>query len=206
MKTPWHFNPRLVAIVGGSGAGKSWLAARLQSRLGKESALLRLDDFYRDRSHLPLRRREQINFDHPRSIDWPAFERVLLGCRAGLPLQIPRYDFARHTRCAELEWWRPKRIILVEGLWLLHRPALRRLFGLSIFVECPEALQFRRRMRRDAAERGRGEESVQEQFQRRVLPMAVRHVQPQARWADLVVTSPVRGNVLDRLAARIERL
>ena len=196
----------MVAIVGGSCAGKSRVAAELQSRLGKESGLLRLDDFYRDRSHLPPRRRDQINFDHPRSIDWPAFERVLLGCRAGLPLQIPRYDFKRHTRRAELEWWRPKRIILVEGLWVLRRPALRHLFALSIFIECPEALQLRRRLRRDAAERGRSEESVQEQFRRRVLPMSVRHVRPQARWADLIVTSPVRGKVLDRLVARIERL
>jgi uridine kinase len=61
-------------------------------------------------------------------------------------------------------------------------------------------------VRRDAAERGRGEESVREQFRRRVLPMSVRHVRPQARWADMVVASPVRGKVLDRLTARIERL
>ena len=35
----------LVAIVGGSGAGKSWLAEKLQARLGKQTARLSLDDF-----------------------------------------------------------------------------------------------------------------------------------------------------------------
>ena len=69
--------PLLVAIVGGSGAGKSWLAERLHRRLGARAARLSLDDFYRDRSHLPPGRREKLNFDHPRSIDWRSAERVL---------------------------------------------------------------------------------------------------------------------------------
>ena len=49
--------PLLVAIVGGSGAGKSWLADRLQSILGTKSARISLDDFYRDRPGLTPARR-----------------------------------------------------------------------------------------------------------------------------------------------------
>src|SRR5438105_1784621 len=104
--------PRLVAIVGGSGAGKSWLAGQLQYLLGKESARLCLDDFYKDRSALPLSRRQRVNFDHPRSIDWPAFERVLVQIQAGQPLEVPRYDFTVHTRRQEMEAWQPKRLVL----------------------------------------------------------------------------------------------
>jgi len=198
--------PRLVAIVGCSGAGKSWLAGQLQARLGKEAALLRLDDFYRDRSHLPLVRREQLNFDHPRSIDWAEFERVLLACRQGMPVPIPKYDFAAHTRLAKSQWWRPKRIVLVEGLWLLRRRSVRRLFSFGIYVDCPTRLQLRRRLQRDVTERGRSAASVRRQFATRVQPMGQSYVRPQARRADVVISSPTSAEELGRLVARLKRL
>ena len=40
-----------IAIVGGSGAGKTWLADRLETELGGAGRLAQ-DDFYRDQSHL----------------------------------------------------------------------------------------------------------------------------------------------------------
>lgn len=207
LKGSWRsFDPRLVAIVGGSGTGKSWLAAQLQARLGKDATSLRLDDFYHDRSGLPLNRRGRVNFDHPRAMDWAAFEHVLTKCKAGLPVQMPRYDYQRHTRSAQLHWWRPRRLILVEGLWLLRRPSLRRLFALRVFMECSPQVQLKRRIERDVLERGRSEASVREQFWGRVLPMQERYVQPQARWADLVVKSPLAGRELESLAGRIRQL
>ena len=54
---------RLVAIVGGSGSGKGWLADRLLRLLGDDAGHLSLDDFYRDCSHLPPDRRALVNFD-----------------------------------------------------------------------------------------------------------------------------------------------
>lgn len=198
--------PRLVAIVGPSGAGKSRLAHELQTRLGKDAARLCLDDFYRDRSHLTQGQRAGVNFDRPQSIDWAFFERVLARCRAGRPLQVPRYDFASHARLAKLEWWRPKPLVLVEGLWLLRRRAVRRLISFSVFMECACPLQLRRRLRRDALERGRSAGSVREQFWGRVVPMGERYVLPQARWADVVLTSPVSAKAIDRLAEQLRGL
>src|SRR5438876_8668707 len=64
--------PIFVAIVGGSGSGKSWLAKRLQTRLGTMATRITLDDFYKDRSHLPPQRRAKVNFDHPAAINWKA--------------------------------------------------------------------------------------------------------------------------------------
>jgi uridine kinase len=178
----------------------------LQTRLGKEAACLRLDDFYLDRAHLPLRRRERLNFDHPRSIDWAEFERVLAACQKGEPVQIPKYDFATHARLGKTEWWQPKRIILVEGLWLLRRPALRRLFAFKIYIKCPARLQWRRRLRRDIAERGRSVASVRHQFETRVRPMGKRYVEPHTRWADLVLGSPVDEEELQQLVVALKRL
>ena len=198
--------PQLVAIAGPSGAGKSWLASQLRTRLGPRAALLRLDDFYRDLSHLPEARRQQINFDHPRAIDWDLFERTLTNCRAGRRSRAPRYDFTRHTRRARMTWWKPKPLVLVEGLWLWRRPSIRRLFAIRIYVDCPRRVQLQRRLRRDAIERGRSAASVRRQFASQVVPMAERHVAPQARWADVVLTSPVSERDVDTLAERVRTL
>jgi uridine kinase len=194
-----RFQPLLIAIVGGSGAGKSWLATQLQARLGKEATRLSLDDFYRDRVHLALSRKQRINFDHPRAIDWPLFEKVLARCKAGRGSEIPRYDFSRHARRPQLDPWSPRPIVLIEGLWLLRRPAVRRLFDLSLFVNCSPALRLRRRLARDQAVRGRLAAEVKHQFRCQVLPMHQRFVAPQARLATRLVRSPLPTRNLDRL-------
>jgi len=87
---------KIVAVVGGSGAGKGWLIQRIGRVLGDKVCHLELDDFYRDRSHLAPARRAQTNFDRPRAIDWEWAERVLRDCQAGLPTLVTRYDFATH--------------------------------------------------------------------------------------------------------------
>lgn len=204
MRTP--HSPRLVALVGGSGAGKSWLADRLQRALGTDVGRLSLDDFYYDRSHLPPKRRAHVNFDHPRAIDWRSVERALKGCRNGRTIRLPRYEFASHTRRPNPELWRPKPLILMEGLWLLRRPAVRRMFDLRIFVESPARLRFRRRLARDVAERGRSPAAVRRQFFQAVAPMHDRFVAPQARWADIRLRRPPNENEVRQLAAQLRAL
>ena len=183
-------SPQLVAITGGSGSGKTWLADELHLLLGKITTRLSLDSFYLDRSHLPPARRARLNFDHPRAIDWPRLEGVLSDCKAGRATRLPRYDFTTHTRVSNSEPWQPKPLILMDGLWLLHRPAVRRLFDLSILVDCPARVRLSRRLKRDVAERGRTPAAVRRQFRDTVAPMHRRFVQPQARWADLILRSP----------------
>src|SRR5690349_21012805 len=160
--------PQLVAIVGPSAAGKTWLAQALHAHLGKEAARLSLDDFYRDRSHLSFARRALVNFDHPRAIDWTEFERVINACQSGRTVPVPVYDFALHNRAPRPGRFQPKPLVLVEGLWLLRRPALRKLFDFSIYVHCSTAEQRRRRIRRDQQERGRTALAARRQFARAV--------------------------------------
>jgi len=183
--------PLLVAIVGGSGAGKSWLAGWLQSILGNKAARLSLDDFYRDRPEITLPRRAQINFDHPRAIDWPLLERVLRDCLAWRTTRVPQYDFKTHGRLPRSRIFRPRPLILVEGLWLLRNPRLRRLFGASIYIDCPARVRLSRRLARDSSLRGRSVESVRRCFRSVVEPMNARFVASQARRAGIALKSPI---------------
>jgi len=186
---PRTANP-LVAVVGGSGAGKTWLADHLQTAVGNGVGRLSLDDFYRDRSHLSPSQRQKINYDHPRAIDWPLFEKSLKACRAGRSIPVPRYDFTTHTRLPGRQTFHPKPLNIVEGLWLLLRPSVRSLFALRIFIDCSVRMRLARRLARDAAERGRSRESVRKQFWETVAPMHERYVAPQRLWAHVVVESP----------------
>ncbi len=195
----------LVAIVGGSGAGKTWLAQRLAALLPDQALSLSLDDFYRDRSHLSMKRRDRLNFDHPAAIDWPVLTQTLAQCHDGATaLAIPRYDFATHSRLEGAAVRPVKPVIVVDGLWLFHRPVLRSFFDLKIFIECPAGLRLLRRIERDMLERGRMASSVAEQFKTTVLPMHDRYVQPQAKWADALLQSPLTDGDVTRLAIRVK--
>lgn len=196
---------RLVAVVGGSGAGKSWLIDRLLAFYGAGATRIQLDDFYRDRSHLPLGRRPYLNFDAPAAIDWPAARRVLASCRAGRQPALPRYDFVS-LGVSRRRGWRLRPFVFVDGLWLLHRPWLRDLFDLSLFLDVPTALRCRRRLERDVVERGYTSAGVRLQLRQRVLPQHVRYVAPQRRHADLVLRQPYSAAAVRALADRLWQL
>jgi uridine kinase len=201
-----HSPPRLIAIVGGSGSGKSWLAEKLQAALRPGVARFSLDDFYRDRSHLSPARRARINYDHPRAIDWTSFELVLRACLAGRPARLPCYDFKTHRRLRRVKLLKPGAIVLVDGLWLWRRPALRRLFALKVFLECSTRTRLRRRLGRDLRSRGRTRASIERQFRQTVEPMHRRYVLPQLRWADRTFSENFTEHQVAVLAAEISQV
>jgi uridine kinase len=188
--------PILVAIVGGSGSGKTWLTKKLLRALSPNAVQLSQDDFYADRSHLPAGQRARLNFDHPRAIDWTAVETVLAHLLASRPARVPCYDFRTHARLPALKILHPRDIILLEGLWLLRRASIRRLVSVSVFLNCPTSTRLRRRLARDLASRGRTRISIRTQFQRMVEPMHQRYVAPQAQRAHFIFhKSPGRQEV-----------
>lgn len=195
---------RLIAVVGGSGSGKTWLAAELAGWFGADAAHLCLDHFYQDLGHLPEPERELVNFDDPAAIDWEALRVVLESLERGEVARVPVYDFAEHVRKEETVELESRPLVVLEGLWLLHPEWLREKFALSVFVDCPEEMRLLRRVERDVITRGRTEESVRKQFAEHVQPMHACFVEPQRELAMLCVTSPLpeeEQNAL-RLACR----
>lgn len=197
LRVPSSTPVRFIAIVGGSGSGKTWLARRLKRRFGQLAGILTLDDFYADLSHLPTGRRARHNFDDPGAIEWKLFQKSLQTLLVGLEVALPRYDFTTHTRKTQTRLWHPRPIVILDGLWLLHRPALRRIYALSIYVDCPESLRLQRRLQRDQEERGRTRASIVRQFKSQVAPMHNRYVEPQKKQADLVLSSPLSARELE---------
>lgn len=198
--------PTIVSIVGGSGAGKTWLSHRIAAAFPTEATEVSLDDFYCDRSHVRPEHRRLINYDDPEAIEWKLLREFLEKFRAGRPAHVPRYDFSTHCRNGQRAECTPTRLLIVEGLWLLTRPEMRELFDLSIYLECPAHVRLERRLARDVIERGRHADDVREAFEKVVAPMHIRHVAPQRRWATVVMHDPVSEADLEGVVSRVGRL
>lgn len=177
-----------VAIVGGTGSGKTTLASALAAQLGQRCAVIDHDSYYRDLSHLQPAARAAVNFDHPDSLENSLLVDHLHRLRAGRSVDKPTYCFATHTRKPDRKWVEPKPVVIVEGILLLALPELRNAFDLKVFVHVDDDVRALRRLRRDVSERGRTVDSVVSQWLQTVRPMHERFVAPSRRSADLVIS------------------
>jgi uridine kinase len=195
-----------VAITGGSGSGKTWLAKKLARRLGDGTEVIGLDSFYRDLAYLSPGRRRLVNFDHPRAVDWGLFRTVMRDLSVGAATSVPVYDYTQHTRTGWREVGADRRYVLVDGLWLLRSARLRSMYRLRVFIDCTAKERLARRTRRDVSGRGRTRASVARQFQQHVQPMHRRLVDPQRPHADLVLKSPIASVEVFKLVRHIRSL
>lgn len=178
---------KFVGIAGGSGAGKSTLAQLLAERLPGRAVVIEHDAYYRDQAHLPFAARLRTNYDHPDALETELLAAHLERLRAGEHVDAPQYDFVLHTRMAATRHIVPCELTVVEGLHVLHDPAVRRLLDLSVFLDLPAGLRFIRRARRDVRERGRSIEFAVTQYLATTRPMHLRFVAPARDHAGLVV-------------------
>ena len=189
--------PRLIGLAGPSGAGKTTLARALHTHLPGPATVLSLDAYYRDLAALAAAARTRVNFDAPEAIDHSRLAADLRQLAAGHRVEIPVYDFATHTRQAHQQSLTPAAFLLVEGLFALYWPAINALYHLRLFVTAADALCLERRLARDRVERGRSLASIRAQYQEQVRPMYRRHIQPTARYADLILdgSTPIEEQV-----------
>jgi len=197
----------LIGIAGPSGSGKTELARALAEALG--APILSLDSYYRDLARLPFEERARANFDVPEAIEHELLFAHLGALAGGGTVEIPDYDFTRHSRTDRTETVRAGAFGVLEGLWALYWEDIRRLLGTKVYVDAPDEVCFERRLARDLRERGRSAESVVAQYAATTRPMARRYVLPARQWADVVVSgvepversaAALRAEVLARAA------
>lgn len=198
--------PFLVGFAGGSGAGKTALAAAVRARLGPERvSALAQDAYYRDHPELAPEARARLDFDAPEALDQARFVADLRALRRGEAVTPPVYCFATHRRVGFGPPVEPRPIVLVDGILLFHDGAVRDLLDLRIFVDAPEALRLARRVARDTRERGRTRAAVLRQYQATVRPAHARWVEPTRAWADLVLLNAGRLEAAAEVAAAVIR-
>ncbi len=206
MDTSIGLTPTLIGFSGGSGSGKTTLAAAIHERLGNhKSAVLSLDAYYKDLSHLPLEERAAVNFDHPDALDVQLLTQQIRQLRCGHAVEVPCYDFTTHTRRPETLTLQPKAVVLAEGILLLALDPIRSLLDLKVFVDAPANIRFIRRLLRDIQERGRTLDSCIQQYYATTRPMHFDWVEPSKAFADMVVSGEEEiENLATLLIERIE--
>ncbi len=201
-------NPLLIGIAGGTGSGKSTVAAKIAAGLPQGSvATIDHDSYYRDRSDLSLAERGRLNYDHPDALDNDLLVTHLEALRAGRAVDVPIYDFKTHSRLPERRRVEPTRFIIVEGILVFVEERVRRLLDVKIFVDTDPDIRVFRRIRRDLEQRGRTFQSIRDQYYRTVRPMHLQFVEPSKRWADLIIPEGGENHVaLDLIIGKLKNV
>jgi uridine kinase len=198
----------LVGIAGGTGSGKTSLAAKIRDRVGADRCLLiAQDSYYRDGSTLPPAAQAAINYDHPDAFDTSLLVQDLRDLKAGRPVPCLTYDHATYSRRVLSDPLKPRPVVILEGILILAEEPLRRLLDIKLFIDTDSDVRILRRLNRDSHERGRSCESVERQYLESVRPMHLEFVEPSKRWADLIIPEGAENEVaLEAVVARIRAI
>ena len=178
----------IIGIAGGTGSGKTTVVKRIVESLPPdEVAVLPLDSYYKDSSHIPPEERQSINFDHPDAFDWELLSRHIAMLRRGEAIEQPVYSYLTCTRQPQTIHVEPHKVVIVEGILALSDKRLNRLMDLRVFVDADPDERLIRVIQRDVIERGRTAEAVMERYMRVLKPMHIEFIEPANRIADLIV-------------------
>ena len=178
----------IIGIAGGTRSGKTTVVKRIVESLPPdEVAVLPLDSYYKDSSHIPPEERQSINFDHPDAFDWELLSRHIAMLRRGEAIEQPVYSYLTCTRQPQTIHVEPHKVVIVEGILALSDKRLNRLMDLRVFVDADPDERLIRVIQRDVIERGRTAEAVMERYMRVLKPMHIEFIEPAKRIADLIV-------------------
>lgn len=183
----------IVGIAGGSGSGKTTVVRKIIERLpAGEVAVISQDSYYRDNGHLPLAQRQEINFDHPRSLEFRLLVEHIKKLKQNIAVQQPIYSYLTCTRQKETIEVKPLDVIILEGILILTNSQLRNLMNVKVFVDADADDRLARIICRDILERGRSVDKVLDRYEKTVKPMHLQFIEPTKRFADIII--PQGGN------------
>ena len=197
----------IIGIAGGTGSGKTTVVRKVIESLPKnEVAIIPQDSYYKDNSHLPIEERQEINFDHPRSLEFRLLIDHIKKLKAGEEIQQPIYSYLTCMRSEETIPVEAKKVIIVEGILILQNSQLRDLMDVKVYVDADNDDRLMRVIQRDLIERGRSVNKVLERYEKTVKPMHLQFVEPTKRYADVIIPQGGDNKVgIDLLSSIIEK-
>lgn len=178
----------IIGIAGGTGSGKTTVVHQIMNELpDTEVGIISQDSYYKKTENLSYDERSQINFDHPRAIDFELLVQHLKALKAGEVINQPMYSFVTHNRTDDTVTTHPRKVMIVEGILILTNPELREMFDVKIFVHADSDERLIRRLKRDIAERGRDMEEVLNRYQHTLKPMHQQFIEPTKAFADIII-------------------
>ncbi len=181
----------MIAICGRSGTGKTSFAKLIKKMLGEENvATVCLDDYHKyDREE---RKKLGITPLNPEANKIELIEEHLERMKRMESFSKPVYDHTQGKIIEDGEVFKPKPIVVVEGLLPLYTERMRRIFDLSIFIELDHELWLKWKLRRDEKERGYKQEF---DLEAREKDYGL-YILPQKRFADIVLSLKEKEGML----------
>lgn len=178
----------IIGIAGGTGSGKTTVVHQIMNELPEtEVGIISQDSYYKQNIGMSYEERSNINFDHPRAIDFELLVQHLKDLKNGKTIEQPVYSFVTHNRTDDTIITHARKVMIVEGILILANPELRDIFDIKVYVHADSDERLIRRLKRDIAERGRDMEEVLNRYQTTLKPMHQQFIEPTKAFADIII-------------------
>lgn len=178
----------ILGIAGGTGSGKTTVVDQIINEFPDNVVtLISQDSYYNKTDHLTFQERCEINFDHPRAIDFDLLVKHLKMLKEGQSIEQPIYSFEEHNRIKETIATSPRKVIIVEGILIYTDKEIRDLIDIKFFVDADSDERLIRRLKRDIKERGRDLYEILERYQNTLKPMHQQFIEPTKSFADIII-------------------
>ncbi len=173
-----------IGVAGDSGSGKTSFTRGVRNIFGSDLvSTITLDDYHSlDRAG---RQERGITALDPRANRIGQLEQDLIMLKRGVPIEKPVYNHASGTFDPPTVF-RPRRILILEGLHPLLTHTLRRYLDFTLFVDPAKQVKYDWKIRRDMNKRGYSREMVEKEIAERE-PDYERYIAPQKEFADAVI-------------------
>ncbi len=198
----------IIGIAGGSGSGKTTVVKKITGYFSNcDVAVISQDSYYKDLSYLSYQERKKMNFDHPSAIEFSLLEEHLKQLKSGKAIEMPEYSYVTSTRSSTTITIAPSKVVILEGILIYTYKVIRDLLDIRIFVDADPDDRLIRIIRRDVNQRGRSYDQALKHYERFVKPMHQQFIEPNKRYADIIVPQGGENRVaIDLIVSRIKHI
>ncbi|MCR9251146.1 MAG: uridine kinase [bacterium] len=180
--------PFFIGITGGSGSGKThFLNMLLDAFDPSEICVISQDNYYFPIEEQQKDQKGIENFDRPESIDSKRFARDIEALREGKTVELVEYLFNNNAKTPKTFVLKPAPIIIIEGIFTLYFEEVAQYMDLKVFIDTKDILMLKRRIMRDAEERGYDLADVLYRYEYHVEPAFEKYIRPYKFRADLII-------------------
>ncbi len=174
----------MLGIAGDSAAGKTTLSKGIVEALGPDQVTAICCDHYH-RYNRVQRKQLGVSALSPEGNYIDIMEQHFRLLREGQPILKPVYNHSTGDFDAP-EYIKPTKYVIVEGLLPFHTRIMRLCFDVKVYLNPPEELRHKWKLKRDTTKRGYTEQQVLASLAGRA-DLSPRYIQPQRALADMVV-------------------
>lgn len=202
----------LIGITGESASGKTVFVdnttkACLENAHDDIFTVITQDDYYKDTSK-ELKEagsyeelfKTGFSFDTPDIINLELMREHLLALKNGKEVRSPRYNFVTCESTPDGDLKKPAKIILNEGLYVLHEK-VRDIIDVKVYVFTPLNV-LKDRWYKRAASRGKTGEAADLQF-KDVNTTAQKYIRPTYQIADVIINGLVSQEYIQDITQKI---